>query len=84
MKMHGLGDLPYWAISYFYFLAICCIYMLAFIIFGSVIGKVFFLLQFLNIKFEKYPYLQITHLYLNKKIVIFLTLQIQVIFVDDN
>jgi hypothetical protein len=41
-------------------------------------------LQFLNIKFEKYPYLQITHLYLNKKIVIFLTLQIQVIFVDDN
>jgi hypothetical protein len=32
----------YWAISYFYFLAICCIYMLAFIIFGSIIGKVFF------------------------------------------
>ncbi|KAH8974880.1 hypothetical protein BDL97_01G124900 [Sphagnum fallax] len=42
MKMHGLGDRPYWAISYFYFLAICCIYMLAFIIFGSIIGLEFF------------------------------------------
>ncbi|CAK9255712.1 unnamed protein product [Sphagnum jensenii] len=42
MKMHGLGDLLYWAISYFYFLAICCIYMLAFIIFGSIIGLEFF------------------------------------------
>lgn len=40
MKMHGLGDGPYWMISYAYFLAISSIYMLCFVIFGSVIGKV--------------------------------------------
>ncbi|PNY06932.1 ABC transporter A family member 7-like protein, partial [Trifolium pratense] len=37
MKMHGLGDGPYWMISYGYFLAISVIYMLCFVIFGSVI-----------------------------------------------
>jgi len=36
--MHGLGDGPYWIISYSYFLAISIIYMLCFVIFGSVIG----------------------------------------------
>ncbi|KAL2340803.1 hypothetical protein Fmac_008743 [Flemingia macrophylla] len=37
MKMHGLGDGPYWMISYGYFLAISILYMLCFVIFGSVI-----------------------------------------------
>ncbi|XP_034673216.1 ABC transporter A family member 7-like isoform X2 [Vitis riparia] len=37
MKMHGLGDGPYWMISYAYFLVISSIYMLCFVIFGSVI-----------------------------------------------
>lgn len=39
MKMHGLGDGPYWLISYAYFLAISSMYMLCFVIFGSLIGK---------------------------------------------
>ncbi|KAJ1438951.1 P-loop containing nucleoside triphosphate hydrolase [Sesbania bispinosa] len=39
MKMHGLGDGPYWMISYSYFLAISVIYMFCFVIFGSVLGK---------------------------------------------
>ena len=39
MKMHGLGDGPYWMISYAYFLVISSIYMLCFVIFGSVIGN---------------------------------------------
>ena len=39
MKMHGLGDGPYWMISYGYFLAISVIYMLCFVIFGSLLGK---------------------------------------------
>ncbi|XP_074285015.1 ABC transporter A family member 7-like [Silene latifolia] len=42
MKMHGLGDGPYWTISYAYFLAISVIYMICFVIFGSLIGlKIF-------------------------------------------
>ena len=40
MKMHGLGDGPYWMITYGYFLAISVIYMLCFVIFGSVIGNI--------------------------------------------
>ncbi|XP_040870601.1 ABC transporter A family member 7 [Glycine max] len=42
MKMHGLDDGPYWMISYGYFLAISIVYMLCFVIFGSVIGLNFF------------------------------------------
>ncbi|XP_061353117.1 ABC transporter A family member 7-like isoform X3 [Gastrolobium bilobum] len=42
MKMHGLGDGPYWMISYGYFLALSIVYMLCFVIFGSVIGLKFF------------------------------------------
>ncbi|KAF8399433.1 hypothetical protein HHK36_015298 [Tetracentron sinense] len=38
MKMHGLGDGPYWTISYAYFLSISSIYTLCFVIFGSLIG----------------------------------------------
>jgi hypothetical protein len=37
--MHGLGDGPYWMISYGYFLALSAIYMLCFVIFGLVLGK---------------------------------------------
>ncbi|OAY47650.1 ABC transporter A family member 7 isoform X1 [Manihot esculenta] len=45
MKMHGLGDGPYWMISYTYFLSISLMYMLVFIIFGSIIGLKFFTLN---------------------------------------
>lgn len=39
MKMHGLRDGPYWVIYYLYFLLLSSIYMLLFVIFGSLIGK---------------------------------------------
>lgn len=39
MKMHGLGDGPYWIISYAYFLLLSSIYMLVFVFFGSIIGN---------------------------------------------
>ncbi|KAK1298427.1 ABC transporter A family member 7 [Acorus calamus] len=39
MKMHGLGDGPYWIISYAYFFSISVIYIFLFVVFGSVIGK---------------------------------------------
>lgn len=38
MKMHGLGDGPYWMISYAYFLAVSLIYTLLFMAVGSIIG----------------------------------------------
>ncbi|ESQ45796.1 hypothetical protein EUTSA_v10010112mg [Eutrema salsugineum] len=37
MKMHGLGDGPYWMISYAYFLAISTLYVICLMGFGSVI-----------------------------------------------
>ncbi|GAU47775.1 hypothetical protein TSUD_193120 [Trifolium subterraneum] len=37
MKMHGLGDGPYWMITYGYFLVLSGTYMLCFVIFGSVL-----------------------------------------------
>ncbi|XP_066327202.1 ABC transporter A family member 7-like isoform X2 [Miscanthus floridulus] len=42
MKMHGLKDGPYWLISYVYFFALSAIYMILFVIFGSLIGLDFF------------------------------------------
>ncbi|CAM8881361.1 unnamed protein product [Rhodiola kirilowii] len=51
MKMHGLGDGPYWMISYAYFLFISVVYMLCFVIFGSVIGLKFFTLNDYSIQF---------------------------------
>uniref|UniRef100_A0A7N0V1R9 ABC transporter domain-containing protein n=1 Tax=Kalanchoe fedtschenkoi TaxID=63787 RepID=A0A7N0V1R9_KALFE len=51
MKMHGLGDGPYWMISYAYFLFISAVYMLCFVIFGSVIGLKFFTLNDYSIQF---------------------------------
>ncbi|KAK6123306.1 hypothetical protein DH2020_042957 [Rehmannia glutinosa] len=54
MKMHGLGDGPYWMISYAYFLAISSIYMLCFVVFGSAIGLNFFKLNDYSIQFVFY------------------------------
>jgi len=39
MKMHGLGDGPYWMISYMYFLVISALYMFVFVAFGSLVGR---------------------------------------------
>lgn len=38
MKMHGLGDLPYWMITYVYFLVISLIYMSCYFGFGVLTG----------------------------------------------
>ncbi|PIA27921.1 hypothetical protein AQUCO_07400037v1 [Aquilegia coerulea] len=54
MKMHGLGDGPYWLISYAYFLVLSIVYMLCFVIFGSVIGLTFFTLNSYSIQFLFY------------------------------
>ncbi|XP_058110844.1 ABC transporter A family member 7 [Magnolia sinica] len=54
MKMHGLGDGPYWTISYAYFLLISSLYVLCFVIFGSLIGLKFFTLNDYSIQFVFY------------------------------
>ncbi|KAL8130675.1 hypothetical protein V2J09_019830 [Rumex salicifolius] len=51
MKMHGLGDGPYWLISYAYFLALSSIYMLCFVTFGSLIGLKIFTMNDYSIQF---------------------------------
>ncbi|KAF6155708.1 hypothetical protein GIB67_007145 [Kingdonia uniflora] len=63
MKMHGLGDGPYWLISYAYFLFISSSYMLCFVVFGSVIGLKFFTLNDYTIQFVFY------FMYINLQIV---------------
>ncbi|CAN6814974.1 unnamed protein product [Brassica oleracea] len=45
MKMHGLGDAPYWIVSYTYFVLVSILYMLCFAVFGSAIGLNFFRLN---------------------------------------
>ncbi|CAN8278116.1 unnamed protein product [Cochlearia groenlandica] len=45
MKMHGLGDVPYWLVSYTYFLLISILYMFCFAVFGKAIGLNFFRLN---------------------------------------
>ncbi|CAN6243557.1 unnamed protein product [Urochloa humidicola] len=67
MKMHGLGDMPYWIISYCYFLLISLIYILLLVIFGSIVGvKLFasnsYVLQF--IIYFTYMNLQISFAFL--------------------
>ncbi|PWZ26172.1 hypothetical protein Zm00014a_011819 [Zea mays] len=52
MKMHGLGDMAYWTISYCYFLVISLLYMFLLVAFGAVVDiKLFavnsYVLQFL-------------------------------------
>uniref|UniRef100_A0A803M7W3 ABC transporter domain-containing protein n=1 Tax=Chenopodium quinoa TaxID=63459 RepID=A0A803M7W3_CHEQI len=54
MKMHGLGDGPYWTISYAYFLALSVIYMTCFVIFGSLIGLKIFTTNDYSIQFVFY------------------------------
>ncbi|KAI9174942.1 hypothetical protein LWI28_025084 [Acer negundo] len=54
MKMHGLGDGPYWMISYAYFFTISSIYMLCFVVFGSGIGLKIFTLNDYSIQFVFY------------------------------
>ncbi|KAF2542990.1 hypothetical protein F2Q68_00031396 [Brassica cretica] len=54
MKMHGLGDGPYWLISYAYFLTISVLYVASLVIFGSVIGLKYFRLNSYSIQFVFY------------------------------
>lgn len=42
MKMHGLGDSAYWAITYLYFIVLSTVYLFFFVVFGSAIGLKFF------------------------------------------
>ncbi|GFZ07754.1 ABC2 homolog 6 [Actinidia rufa] len=54
MKMHGLGDGPYWMITYAYNLVISSMYMICFVVFGSLIGLKFFTLNDYSIQFVFY------------------------------
>ncbi|WVZ79607.1 hypothetical protein U9M48_027169 [Paspalum notatum var. saurae] len=51
MKMHGLGDGPYWIIYYMYFLVLSTVYLILFVVFGSVIGLDFFKINDYGIQF---------------------------------
>uniref|UniRef100_A0A0D3GZY7 ABC transporter domain-containing protein n=1 Tax=Oryza barthii TaxID=65489 RepID=A0A0D3GZY7_9ORYZ len=54
MKMHGLKDEPYWMISYSYFFALSAVYMIVFVLFGSLIGLNFFKTNNYGIQFVFY------------------------------
>ncbi|KAK4568288.1 hypothetical protein RGQ29_003889 [Quercus rubra] len=54
MKMHGLGDWPYWMISYLYFLFVSSIYKLIFVASGALLGLQFFGLNDIGIQFVFY------------------------------
>ncbi|KAJ7541144.1 hypothetical protein O6H91_10G048600 [Diphasiastrum complanatum] len=54
MKMHGLGDRPYWLITYGYFLALSLVYIFGFILFGSVVGLKIFRLNDYSIQLVFY------------------------------
>ncbi|BBN17972.1 protein MpABC85 [Marchantia polymorpha subsp. ruderalis] len=45
MKMHGLGDNAYWAITYLYFFALSIVYFFFFVAIGSLVGLQFFRLN---------------------------------------
>lgn len=51
MKMHGLGDGPYWMISYVYFLIISTLYIISLMVFGSAIGNLFSVISYVIIIF---------------------------------
>ncbi|KAI4971727.1 hypothetical protein ZWY2020_002641 [Hordeum vulgare] len=51
MKMHGLGNGPYWIIYYAYFLILSTVYLVLFVIFGSLIGLNFFKTNGYSIQF---------------------------------
>ncbi|KAF8697368.1 hypothetical protein HU200_035961 [Digitaria exilis] len=50
MKMHGLKDAPYWLISYAYFLSLSTVYMIFFMMSGSIIGLDIFRLNSYSIQ----------------------------------
>ncbi|XP_051194420.1 ABC transporter A family member 8 isoform X1 [Lolium perenne] len=54
MKMHGLGDLPYWTITYSYFILLSMLYMLSFMIFGVALRISFFRLNNYDLQFVFY------------------------------
>ncbi|EOA23466.1 hypothetical protein CARUB_v10016657mg [Capsella rubella] len=54
MKMHGLGDGPYWIVTYAYFLVISTLYIICLIIFGSAIGLKIFRFNDYSIQFVFY------------------------------
>ncbi|KAL2614026.1 hypothetical protein R1flu_025718 [Riccia fluitans] len=51
MKMHGLGDGPYWVMTYGYFLALSLLYFAAFVALGSAVDLNFFRLNTYSIQF---------------------------------
>ncbi|KAL3678985.1 hypothetical protein R1sor_021941 [Riccia sorocarpa] len=51
MKMHGLGDGPYWVITYGYFLVLSLLYFFAFVALGSAVDLKFFRLNSYSIQF---------------------------------
>ncbi|CAM0946013.1 unnamed protein product [Alopecurus aequalis] len=54
MKMHGLGDLPYWTITYCYFILLSMLYVLSFMLFGIGFGISFFRLNNYGLQFMFY------------------------------
>ncbi|PIA64028.1 hypothetical protein AQUCO_00201373v1 [Aquilegia coerulea] len=54
MKMHGLGDGPYWIISYAYFFFMSFTYVLCLVVFGSAIGLKFFRMNDFSVQFVFY------------------------------
>uniref|UniRef100_A0A453FZM6 ABC-2 type transporter domain-containing protein n=1 Tax=Aegilops tauschii subsp. strangulata TaxID=200361 RepID=A0A453FZM6_AEGTS len=54
MKMHGLKDGPYWMINYAYFFGLSAVYMILFVIFGSLIGLRLFTKNDYSIQFVFY------------------------------
>ncbi|KAI3974176.1 hypothetical protein MKX01_033427 [Papaver californicum] len=54
MKMHGLGDGPYWMITYLYFLVISSAYMVCLMVSGNLIGMSIFKFTELSVQFAFY------------------------------
>ncbi|CAN6237535.1 unnamed protein product [Urochloa humidicola] len=54
MKMHGLGDMTYWIISYCYFLFLSLLYMVFLVVFGSCAGIMLFKLSDYKVQFTVY------------------------------
>ncbi|KAI3846532.1 hypothetical protein MKX03_008214 [Papaver bracteatum] len=54
MKMHGLGDGPYWMITYLYFLILSFAYILCLMVSGNLIGMSIFKFTELSVQFAFY------------------------------
>ncbi|KAJ3687005.1 hypothetical protein LUZ61_016169 [Rhynchospora tenuis] len=54
MKMHGLGDAAYWIISYAYFLVISSLYLIVFMIFGTMSKMTMFRMNSYKVQFLFY------------------------------